>query len=182
MIRELNVSNLSTQKEEIISTVQELARQEDQEKILNLKLLSTIGAIPEALEVIEKIHTSDVDLYIEASGEISPAGLLIACAGKPKHRKAHFSTIFKLKDNPEEGKKNKIKDPYSSCIIETLVGLGARKVEISEIYGSQFFITSIDAKRMKIIDDAGIVENKYKKVKKSEEVSEKVVDEEHVTT
>ena len=182
MNKEIVLKNLTTQKGDLLSNIQELISSTDDEKNLSLKLDSTIGTIPEALEVIEKIHTSDVDLYIEASGEISPAGLLIACAGKPKQRKAHFSTIFKLKDNLEEGKKNKIRDPYSSCIIETLVGLGARKSEISEVYGSQYFITSMDAKRMKIIDDAGIVENKYKKVKKNEEASENIVVDEQVAT
>ncbi|HMQ97909.1 MAG TPA: ATP-dependent Clp protease proteolytic subunit [Ignavibacteria bacterium] len=166
MLREISLSNLTSQKTEVIRAIDELNSSNDTENTLNIKLQSTSGSIPEALEVIEKIHTSKVDLATESSGEISPAGLLIAAAGKPKNRKAHFSTIFKLSDNTEEGKKGKSKDPYATCLIETLGGLRARKSELIEIMNTQKFITAIDAKRLKILDDSGLVKNKYQPEKK----------------
>ena len=138
MIIEKELTDLTSQKQDVFSGFEELRSTEDLEKILILKLNSTKGKIPDALEVVEKFHTSNVDLYTESSGEISTAGLLIAAAGKPKNRKAHYSTIFKLRDDVEEGKKGKTKDPYTSCVLETLGGLGARKNDIEDLCNRLF--------------------------------------------
>jgi len=162
MYKELIVTNLTTQKDEIIAGNAEVNASNDEEKILKLIISSTSGIVPDALEVIETNHASKVDLHIECSGDISQAGLIIACGGKPKHRRAHFSTIFRLKDIVEEGKKSKSVDPYSSCLIETLGSLGVRKNDFAHMMGTQSFITAFDAKKLKIIDDAGIIKNKYK--------------------
>ena len=175
MLKEIIVTNLTNQKGEILATIQELKSCADEEKILVLKLKFTSGSVPEALEIINPIHTSDVDLITESSGNIEAGGLLLAAAGKTKTRKARFDTIFMLRSiSVGDGtSKKKTIDPYASCIIQTLVSLGARKSGLIEIMKNQTFITSIDARRLKIIDDDGIVMNKYKEG--SKKASEKAV-------
>lgn len=169
MIRSLDITNLSAaaEKQSIFDSVHELELSTEPEKILNLRMKSSKGTIPDALEIIQRFVSSSVDLSIEASGEINPAGLLLSASGKPKCRKATFSTIFMLRDKEldEKGKK-KTKDPYATCLIETLCGLGAKRSQLTDIMSSQSFITSIDAKKLRIIDDAGLVKNKYKEEKK----------------
>lgn len=179
MIRELSIANLSTQKGDILTAIQELSGLEDAEKILNLKLQSTTGTIPDALEVINSIHTSVVDLSVEANGDLQAAGLLLAAAGKKNFRKAHYAATFMLSSGAsvaqaEEGRRKKMKDPYTSCIIETLVSLGAKRSGLADVFKNQSFITATDAKRLKIIDDSGIVKSKYIEEKKKEVVEAQV--------
>lgn len=170
MIKEINVTNLITQEGEISAGIHEVDGSADEEKILKLILKSTTGPIPVALKIVDILHKSKVDSIIECSGEISPGGLLLAAAGKPKNRIAHYSTTFRLTDGLEEGKA-KTKDPFISCLFESLISLGARKSELAKIMKNQHFMTAIDCKRLKIIDDAGLVQNKYKQAKKNEEAS-----------
>jgi len=168
MLKSIVLNNLTSQKGEVMSAIAELKGTAESEKILQLTLNSTLGTIPEGLEIIQMIHTSPVDLTTDSTGELSPAGLLIAAAGKPDNRKAHYSTIFKLSDIvvDEKGKK-KSTDPYLTSLLETLCGLGARRKNLTEIASKQSFITANDAKKLKIIDDAGLVKNKYGKDKDS---------------
>ena len=66
----------------------------------------------------------------------------------------------------EKEKKRKSKNPFDNVFIETLGGLKARKSDLIDVMKNQKFITAIDAKRLKIIDDAGLVKNKYQKERK----------------
>lgn len=173
MRQEVTITTFTPQEEQNTNNaLVELGRSEEAEKILRLIFQSSKIPIPVSLELMQKIHQSSIDLETESSGELNAGAMLLAAAGKPKFRNAHYATTFILTDKTgDESGKKKNKDPYSSCIIETLGALGARKGELAGLMNSQSFITAIDAKRLKIIDDAGLVKNKYKKEKKKEEAS-----------
>lgn len=167
----INVGNLGAQKNEILTGIRELSNSADEKNTLLMKIQSLTGSIPDALEIIDAIHTSTVDLVTESSGNNEAAGLLLAAAGMRQFRRAHYATTFLLSSVPpgDGSRKKKDKDPYSSCIVETLVSLGAKKSGLAELVENQPFITAIDAKKMKIIDDAGIVKSKYIEEKKKDE-------------
>jgi hypothetical protein len=162
MPTDIILTNLNTQKGDFLNLIQRLNDPSIPDRLIDLKLQSTVGPIPDALEIIEAVHTSEVDIATEASGNLEVAGLLLVAAGLKKSRKATYDAIFKLSTLPEgEGRKKKSKDPYTSCIIETLVNLGAKRRDLIELISSQSYITATDAKKLRIIDDAGIVKSKY---------------------
>lgn len=166
------ITDVSAQRQTILDAIAELEGSTDPEKKLSIIANSTQGNLADALEGLSRIHKSSSEIVLEtqAIGNINPAGLLLVAAGKPGLRRAHYTTIFALSTVPDDGKK-KTKDPYASTIIETLVSLGAKRKPLEEMMKTQKFITSTDAKRLKILDDSGIIQSRYKEEKDKEKTS-----------
>jgi len=161
----LKITDLTKEKQKLLDSVTQLENSSDDEKVLALELDSTIGSISDSLEVIQRIHTSESDITLETDsiGEISPAGLLIAAAGKPKFRKAKYTTMFRLKEDlGDEDKKKKKSDPFETVIIATLCAHRGRKTKLIALFKNQSIISALDAKSCGIIDDAGVTKSRYK--------------------
>ncbi len=161
----LKVTDLTKEKQKLLDSVTQLENSSDEEKVLALELDSTIGSIPDSLEVIQRIHTSESNIILKTDsiGELSPAGLLIGAAGKPKFRTAKYTTMFRLKEDlGVEDKKKKNSDPFETVIIATLCAHGGRKAKLLALFKNQSIISALDAKSCGIIDDAGVTKSRYK--------------------
>jgi len=135
---------------------------------LLMKLNSTKGSVPLAILLVEQVHsTKKVDLLIEASGQLTSAGTILASAGKPKHRMASVSTVFNLSDNggrigkkePSLTEKNVLELTGRFCN-----GKGRRILNSMRNCGA---LTASEAVKNLLIDGTGSFTDKYSLEKKA---------------
>jgi len=143
----------------------------DSPKEILLKLSNTKGDTLTSIGIVSKIHNSNVDLFVEAEGIISPAGTILAAAGKPNGRKASFTTIFQItKDGKSLGKAKFIKDNENKMILDMLSNLTKKRSKIQNLMRLSGSITAKEAQALGIID---IVDNYFDKYQSIKEESKK---------
>ena len=134
--------------------------EESTPKEIHLELNSTKGKIQFAIEIINTVQESTIDLIINCRGKLSAAGTILAAGGKPGFRTAKFGTQFFL--GKRKLKNGEIENPQIEQLKDILLLLAKNKKLTKQFLENKNLITDCEAKQCGIIDSTGFI-NKYKK-------------------
>lgn len=167
----LQVEKLDRLKtDEVLNELTRLEGSNSGKQELKLKLHATSGDITFAVEIVSLAHSmTNVDIVVEASGKIGPAGSIITAGGMLGKRTATFGTTFLLTEGDpydDDVKASDLEDE-DKTVYQTLTALtGRRKYILENIKSGKRFSTET-ARRCKIIDSTLQLKSKYLNPKSS---------------
>lgn len=145
----------------IKSSIAALESSTDPQKELVLELHNTKAPVILAASLVSLIHNSNVDLHINASGNLSPGATIIAASGIPGCRKATCTTKFQLSDSGLKlGKKNpSLEEKNTMQFLSKFCEDKKSKIKAALIkYGAVY---ATDAVTLTIIDKVSDFNDKY---------------------
>lgn len=164
-LKAIQVEKLDRLKtEEILNELTRLEGLDSGKQELKLKLQSTSGDITFAVEIVSLAHSmTNVDIVVEASGKIGPAGSIITAGGMLGKRTATLGTTFLLTEGDpylDDVKAPELEDE-DKTVYQTLSALTGRRSQILENIKSGKRFSTVIARKCRIIDSSLEFKSKY---------------------
>jgi ATP-dependent protease ClpP protease subunit len=171
MNRKIKIETLTKETAQSVnSTIAEFIGSSDEKNEVELDFVNcSSGSINSALEIIQSINNTPVDLITHAHGKIGAAATILFSAGKPGKRTADMDTMLVLNDEESQklGRFRNVKNPNAGLIEHLLTITTGKKRPIREAVTTMHVLTVYDAKKIGIVDQIIGISSKYEELLKA---------------